>query len=150
MVSAKQVGRRRPTFWPQTRWNRGVLSLQMGENLLNDHRVVDAGDDPHRPAAFPAGLDIDIEHPLETLRPAHRCPSLGGSLFLARLGRFGFVPPPPPGRGHQRAVFAVRCKYPMKACLCGDRDYAHRGRSVDVEVDGGEGVARVTALQNGA
>jgi hypothetical protein len=32
----------------------------MGENLFNDSRVFNAGDDLHRPAAFPAGLDVDI------------------------------------------------------------------------------------------
>ena len=41
----------------------------MGEDLLDHHRIVNAGDDPDRPAAFPAGLDVDIEHPLETSPP---------------------------------------------------------------------------------
>ena len=34
---------------------------------------------------------------------------------LARVARFGFVPPPPPGRGHRRTVFAVRCEHTVKA-----------------------------------
>jgi hypothetical protein len=32
----------------------------MGENLLNDRRVFDAGDHFHRAAAFTASLDVDI------------------------------------------------------------------------------------------
>ena len=36
MVSAKQVGRRRPAFRQQTRCNRGLLSLQMGDTLGAD------------------------------------------------------------------------------------------------------------------
>jgi hypothetical protein len=37
----------------------------------------------HRAAAFTASLDVDIEHTFQALRPAHRCPSLGGGLLLA-------------------------------------------------------------------
>jgi len=43
MVSAKPVGWRRPAFRPQTCGRRGKLCLQMGENLLNDHRIFNAG-----------------------------------------------------------------------------------------------------------
>jgi hypothetical protein len=72
MDSAKQVGRRRPACRPQTGWRRCKLFLQVGQYLLDHHRVLNAGEglprehsewfghDPHRPAAFPAGLDIDI------------------------------------------------------------------------------------------
>ena len=72
MVSAKQLDRWRPACRPQTCWRRGQLFLQMGENLINDHWIFNAGEslprersecfghDPHRPAAFPASLDVDI------------------------------------------------------------------------------------------
>ena len=60
MVSVKQVSRWRPACRQQIRWNQGVLSLQMGENLLNDRRVFDAGDHFHRAAAFTANLDVYI------------------------------------------------------------------------------------------
>lgn len=50
MVSAKQLGRWRPACRQQIRWNRGVFSLQMSENLLNNHGIFDAGDDFHRAA----------------------------------------------------------------------------------------------------
>ena len=45
--------------------------LEMVEDLADDHRVFDAGDDPHRPAADPTGLDVDAKYALQAL-----CPSL--------------------------------------------------------------------------
>jgi len=95
MVSAKQVGRRRPAFRPQTCWRRGQLFLQMYENLVNDHWIFNAGDDPHCPAACAASLDVDTEDSLEALRPGHCGPAFGGGVLLALVGRFGFAPPPP-------------------------------------------------------
>ena len=83
-VEQTRLGRR-PATRPSGSFRRGAFLIEVGEDLLDHHRIVDAGDDPHRPAAFPAGLDVDIEHPLETLHPVHRCPSLGGGLLLARL-----------------------------------------------------------------
>ena len=68
-MSTEQTSRRCPAFRPQTCWRQGKLFLQMGENLINDHWIFNAGDDPHRPAAFTAGLDVDIKHPLETSPP---------------------------------------------------------------------------------
>jgi hypothetical protein len=53
-------------------FRRGAFLIEVGENLLDHHRVIDAGEslprehsewfghDLHHPAAFPAGLDIDI------------------------------------------------------------------------------------------
>jgi hypothetical protein len=38
MVSAKQVGRRRPAFRQQTRWNRDLLSQQMEKNRKLPHK----------------------------------------------------------------------------------------------------------------
>ena len=58
MVSAKQVGRWRPACRQQIRWNRGVLSLQMGENFLNNNSVFDAGDHFGRTAAGTACLNV--------------------------------------------------------------------------------------------
>ena len=50
----------------------------MGEDLLDHHRILNAGNDLDGTAAFPAGLDVDGEHPLESLRPGHRCPAFAG------------------------------------------------------------------------
>jgi len=85
-MSAKQIRRWRPACRPQTRWIRGVLSLQMGENLLDDRRIFDAGNDPHRPTAGTAGFNVDVEHPFQALRPGHRCPALSGGWFLPLAG----------------------------------------------------------------
>lgn len=46
----------------------GGLFLQVGEDLLDHHRIFDAGDDLDDAAAFTAGLDVDVEHPLGSLR----------------------------------------------------------------------------------
>jgi hypothetical protein len=40
----------------------------MRQDLFDDHRVFDAGDNFHRATAGLTGLDIDPEHALETLR----------------------------------------------------------------------------------
>jgi hypothetical protein len=43
----------------------------MGQYLLDHHRVLNAGNHLHRATAFTAGLDVDVENPLEALRPVH-------------------------------------------------------------------------------
>ena len=68
-MSAKQIRRWRPACRPQTRWIRGVLSLQMGENLLDNRRIFDAGNDPHRPTAGTEGFNVDVEHPFQASPP---------------------------------------------------------------------------------
>jgi hypothetical protein len=49
--------------------HRGLFLGEVGENLPDHHRIFDAGDDAHRPAAGCAGLDVDPEHALQALRP---------------------------------------------------------------------------------
>jgi len=44
----------------------------VGEDLLDDVGTLDVRDDPRRPAAGRTGLDIDLEDPLDALRPGHR------------------------------------------------------------------------------
>ena len=44
--------------------NRLSVATQVRENPFNDSWRLDAGDDAQLPAALPAGLDIDGEHPL--------------------------------------------------------------------------------------
>jgi len=89
---AMHVDRRRPTFRPQP-WE--ILAGQMIQDSL-DHaqrhsgfasfrwrgksqslhclrwRIFDTGDDLDRAPATRASLHIDLENPLEALRPAHR------------------------------------------------------------------------------
>jgi len=89
--------------------------IQVGEDLLDGVRILDAfRDDPHRPTAGRAGLDIDPEDPLEALRPTHRGAAFGwASLFRIRC-RGMLASPAPLGRCHLRAVFAVWRKDPWK------------------------------------
>jgi hypothetical protein len=44
----------------------------VGEDLLDDLRVLNAYDDPHRTAAGRTGLDVDTENPFQALRPGYR------------------------------------------------------------------------------
>jgi hypothetical protein len=71
ITSAEQINRRCTTFRQQGRWPRADLSLQMGEYLFDDDLVFDAGYDLDSIAAFPSGIDVDIENTLQPLRPAH-------------------------------------------------------------------------------
>jgi hypothetical protein len=63
---------RRPAPRPPENFRRGAFLIEVGQYLLDHHRIADAGEslprehgewfghDLHHPAAFPAGLDIDI------------------------------------------------------------------------------------------
>ena len=62
-----------------------VFLLQVIEDFLDDHRVFDTGDDFHGAAARLADLDVDVEYPLEALRPRHGC-----SPFNRRLWFIGY------------------------------------------------------------
>jgi hypothetical protein len=59
------------------------------EDLLDHHRIVDAGDDLNLAAAALAGLDVDIEHPLQASRlklmAARRSAGVVSSVALALL-----------------------------------------------------------------
>lgn len=59
------------------------------KNPLDHRRILDAGDDPQPPAAAPAELDVDGEHPLEALRPGQSPLSVGGQWLAARLSLVG-------------------------------------------------------------
>ena len=45
------------------------ITAEVLENPFNDCWRLDAGDDTQVPAALPADLDVNGEHPLETLQP---------------------------------------------------------------------------------
>jgi len=47
---------------------------KMGENLLDGHWIFDAGDHFERTAEDAVYINIDIEHALEPLHPAHSGP----------------------------------------------------------------------------
>ena len=63
----------------------------MGENLLDHHRVFDAGDDLYGATAAFAGFDVDVEHPLQALRPSHGGPAFRGCGVLRHIRRAGLV-----------------------------------------------------------
>ena len=45
-----------------------VFAFEVPEDLSNYHWIFDAGDDLDVPAAVLAGLDVDVENALQTLR----------------------------------------------------------------------------------
>ena len=59
-----------------------ILSSSTDKNLLNHHRIFDADDDPHGPAAGLTDLDINVKYPLEALRQSYRCAMFDGRLDL--------------------------------------------------------------------
>jgi hypothetical protein len=104
-VEQARLGRR-PARWQLGSFRRGVCLFEVGEDLLDRHRVLDAGDDPDRPAAGPAGLDVDAEYPFQALRlsliEARRSTGVGSSVPPSRdPGSPGPVWPvsPAPGTG---------------------------------------------------
>lgn len=48
----------------------GLRLPQMHQNLLDNCRILDAGNDPYRPAARQTGLDVNAKYPFQTLRPS--------------------------------------------------------------------------------
>ncbi len=85
----------------------------MREDRLDHHRIFDARNDAHRAAAGRAGLNVDAEHALEALGPAHCAAPLGRCSCIG-LGRTrpAFAPP---GPGDQCAVRTVGCELTVVA-----------------------------------
>ncbi len=83
--------------------HRGPPRLQVRQNLPNHHRVLDAGDHPHLTAAVLAALQIELEDPLQPLRPAHGAVALG-----RRAGGRHCRAAPPPRRRDLRPPPVVR------------------------------------------
>ena len=107
--------------------------MKVGENLLDHHRVFDAGDDPDRAAAGLTDLDVNIEPPLEPLRPAHRGAEFGGRLDLRLIGQLSLCAFAPFRRGHPRTVFAVGRKHPVETYQVDPR-LGHQSRQPGNEV----------------
>ena len=89
--------------------------MQVGKYLLDDHRVLNAGNHYDGAAAFRARFDVDIENPLQSLSPGHRCPAFGKRLVLCLIRHFdlvAFAVAIAPLCGcHLHTMFAVRCKH---------------------------------------
>jgi hypothetical protein len=109
LESAEQTGlRRRSTVRQQQRSSCQRFFLQMHQYLLNDHRIFYAGNDPGWSSTDSAPLNINLENPLQPLRPGHGRMTLNGHLLLLAIRCFGLVTFSPLCRRHQRTVFAVR------------------------------------------
>jgi len=78
----------------------------MIQNLLDGHGVFNAGDDAHRALALLTDFDIDVEHPVQSLGPAHRHMAFAEAavipVFIGLLAAFA-----PASRRDQSPVFAV-------------------------------------------
>jgi len=56
----------------QERRSRQFFLLQVCQDLFDDHRVFDAGNDPGCSSTDSARLNVNLENPLQPLRPGHR------------------------------------------------------------------------------
>ncbi len=89
--------------------------MEIGENLLNDHWILDAGDHFDGAAACTTRLNVDIENALQPLRPGHGCATFDRRFLLAVIGRYAFVALPPFRRCHQGTVLTVGRKNAVKS-----------------------------------
>jgi hypothetical protein len=76
---------RRTVLWQQGRPDGRRFILQMRQDSLNHRRIFNAAvrrldNDLDLPGAPLAGLDVNVEHPFESLHPGHRRMALGGRL----------------------------------------------------------------------
>lgn len=87
----------------------------MGEDLLNDVEILDARDDPQRPAASRTGLYLDPEDPFQALRPGHCGAAFGWRPLLWVCTPAITASLTPLDRRHLRAVPAVGREDPVEA-----------------------------------
>src|SRR5258708_7141346 len=96
--------------WRCARWGGAVRragAFEVLENLADQLRVLNTGDDLQRPAAVLAGLDVDVEDALQALRPTHgHVPRGCPRLFLRRLCATELVPSPRVNLTRYHGVFA--------------------------------------------
>ena len=98
----------------RTVWRQGgglSAPVEVFEDLFDHGRIFDARDHLDRTAAVVTGLDIDLEHPLQTLRPGHRDVA-GGRWFVGRLG----ITPAASGRRHLLTQSMVRREHAVMRC----------------------------------
>jgi hypothetical protein len=109
------LGTRCPAFGQQWGLYRKGSFIQVGEYLLDGYRIFNAGDHFDATAAGTARLNVDIEHPLETLGPSHGRATFGGRSVLRLIRRFGLTAFATPCGCHLYAMLAVGGEYPVKA-----------------------------------
>ncbi len=88
----------------------------MVQYLPDDRGIFTAGNYLGRITAGPAGLNVNIEQPFQSLGPDHRHMRLRGCFLILIRRHFPAAPAPaPPGWGHPHPVIAVRCKDTMES-----------------------------------
>ncbi len=107
--------RRCPAFGQQWGLYRKGFFIQVGEYLLDDYRIFNAGDHFDATAAGTARLNVDIEHPLETLGPSHGRATFSGRSVLRLIRRFGLTAFATLCRRHLHAMLAVGGEYSVEA-----------------------------------
>ena len=103
----------------------------MNQDPLDHGRVFDARDDLDTAAAVRAGLDVDLKHSLEPLRPAHCCTLLGRCAIFQGFRLLRLVGSPPAGQGDPSTMGAIGCKHPMEASEIQARRWNERCQSSD-------------------
>ena len=59
-------------------FNRFGALFEVFENLLDDCRIFDTGNDPNVTTTLTTGFNVDIEYSLQSLRPGHGTTALCG------------------------------------------------------------------------
>ena len=78
------------------------------------------------PPQTPARLNVNLENPLQPLRPSHGRMTLNWRLLLLAIRCFRPVALSPLRRCHQRTVLAVRGEYTVETCQI-DSGLGHQG-----------------------
>jgi hypothetical protein len=111
-----------PALGQRVNVHGGGPGIQVVEDLLDDGRVFDAGDDLYRSAALATSFDVEVEYALQALCPRHRSVALGRGVVgdvwrLALAARFDMLTAGLAAfcRGDLRAVFTVEGKNTVKS-----------------------------------
>ena len=139
MVSKRSVEpvrlRRCPAFGQQWGLYRKGFFIQVGEYLLDDYRIFNAGDHFDAATTGTARLNVNIEHALEPLSPSHGCTTFGGCLGLRLIRCFGLAAFAPLCRRHLRTMFAIGREYTMKTGEI-DSGLGHQSGQLGDEIQG--------------
>lgn len=134
-ISAEQVFLRwRPALRQTGGLKTQPCTAQVRQYLLDHQRIFDASDDVHAAAADTTRFDVDIEHPLQALRPAHWCLACNraGSCWTRCCG---LMTAATPGQRHQCSVLTVGCEHAVIALEIQPR-FRHQRRQPGDEIQG--------------
>ena len=94
---------------PYTDIFNDTVFLQVRQYLPDDQRIFNAGNHPGPATAGLARFHIDIEYPLEPLRPRHGHMTRNRCLLVWLIGYPWLAPSTPLRRCDQRTMLAVGC-----------------------------------------